>query len=51
LSVGDLPIHLLYLPGDTFDFGDKTLSRLDFLVLYLILDVLLDVFKQMNLCL
>jgi hypothetical protein len=49
LSVCDLPIHLLYLPGDTFDFGDKTLSRLDFLVLYLILDVLLVVLKQMNL--
>jgi hypothetical protein len=49
LSVGDLTIHLLYLPGDTFDFGDKTLSSLDFLVLYLILDVLLVVLKEMNL--
>jgi hypothetical protein len=48
LSAGDFGIHLLDLLGDTLNFGDQALSRLDLLVLDLVVNVRFVILKQMD---
>ena len=48
LSAGNFGIHLLDLLGDTLDFRDQALSRLDLLVLDLVVNVRFVILKQVD---